>query len=181
MSIEAALAGLTEATTKNTETALALIAALKVTNEYQERLVAGQAAAIEKVEAPKRTRGAAKAAEPAKTEEPAQEPAQETTGVSDDDLRDLAGTYLGGKNEKTPLTAEQVTERRGFIAAMMKELGTAKLCGPESTLDDDGRKKAAFYIRRASEGLKVDFSADYDFDGDPTQGGAVEEEEDLGI
>lgn len=185
MTIEAAIAGLTEAMNKNTETGLALIAALKVTGENQERLIAGQAAAIEKVEAPKQTRTRAKkdeqapvAEKPESQEEPLQD--TPTVTVSDDDLRQVAGDFLKGDGK---LTAEQVTERRDFVASVMAELGTKKLCGPESTLDADGRKKASFFIKRKGEGLKVDFGADYDFDGDVTQGGEPEAsaEDDLGI
>lgn len=190
MSIEAALAALTDAVQKNTETSLAVIAALKVTGENQERLIAGQAAAIEKVEAPKRTRAKKDEAPADAAEKVDTPPAADTSNtrvVSDDDLRALAGNWLGGKgvdgkaDEK--LEKAQIDERRAFIASLMTELGTAKLCGPESKLDEDGRKKASFYIMRKAEGLKVDFGADYDFDGDVTQGGEPEAaaEDDLGI
>lgn len=162
---------------------LALIAALKVTGENQERLIAGQAAAIEKVEAPKQTRTRTKKDEQAPAADPTPEPEPALTAtvtVSDDDLRQAAGDFLKGDGN---LTAEQVTERRDFVASVMAELGTKKLCGPESTLDADGRKKAAFFIKRKGEGLKVNFGADYDFDGDVTQGGEPEAsaEDDLGI
>lgn len=160
---------------------LALIAALKVTGENQERLIAGQAAAIEKVEASKQTRTRAKKDEQAPAaEKPESQDDTPTVTVSDDDLRQVAGDFLKGDGK---LTAEQVTERRDFVASVMAELGTKKLCGPESTLDADGRKKASFFIKRKGEGLKVDFGADYDFDGDVTQGGEPEAsaEDDLGI
>lgn len=172
MSIDTALAEL------NTNI-LSLIAALKVTSEFQERLVAGQAAAIDKVEGAKTTRRSTK-----KDEAPVVDPvvaetpkvdAAPTRVVADADLRAAAAAYLKGDGSDP-------TPRKEFIASVMQELGTPMLCGDKSTLDDDGRKKADFYIRRKAEGLKVDFDAEYDFDGEVTQGdGEPDGDEDFGI
>src|SRR3569623_1850902 len=156
MSLEAAIAELTQSN-------LALIAQLKITGENQERLIAGQVAAIDKVEAPKAARTRAKAAEtpaagPTEQKQPETPPAVEPTGgdlptVSDAELKATAQKYLGLDQDPKSLT-----ERRNFVAAVMKELDTPMLCGEKSTLDNDGRCKAAFYIMRATAGLAVDFN-----------------------
>ncbi|WP_242136965.1 hypothetical protein [Sphingomonas sp. TREG-RG-20F-R18-01] len=175
MSIDTAIAEL------NTNI-LALVAALKVTGENQERLIAGQGAAIAKVEAPKRTRrtkeeiaaddAAAAATGTASTTE-ADTGAKART-VSDEELRAIAPKYLNG-------TVDDATKKREFMQSMMAELGTSKLCGPESKLDADARLRAAFYLERKAEGLPVDFSAEYDFNGDPTQPGSEPAEDDFGV
>ena len=55
---------------------------------------------------------------------------------------------------------------------------TGKLTGAESKLDAEQNKRAKFFIERWTAGLEVDFTADYDFDGDPTQ--EVEDADPLG-
>lgn len=66
--------------------------------------------------------------------------------------------------------AEEKAARVADIQAIMAHFG-GKLVGPQSTLDDDQKAQALFYVRRYAAGLPVDFSQDYDFAGDPTQGG----------
>jgi hypothetical protein len=68
------------------------------------------------------------------------------------------------------LTDDQKTARTDNIRAIMAHFG-GMLCGPTSTLDDEQRSQALFYIRRFAAGCTVDFSQDYDFSGDPAQGG----------
>lgn len=170
MSIEKLLGDLITATQEQTKSNLDLITQLKVTASFQERLVAGQAAAIEKVEAPKATRkrAADKAAEtPTPTPEPTPAPAEETAEVAkaaptSDELREIAAGYLSMDQD-----AAKITERRNFIGSLLQHFGSPKIAGDESTLDDEQRKQSAFFILRKKGGLSVDFGADYDFDGDP--------------
>lgn len=191
MSIETMLAELTAAIQKNTETSLALIASLGTTAANQERLIAGQAAAIEKVEGGKapaaRTRGRpAKADEPAATESGAgaaaaaseSEPAGPNVRVvSEDDLRTLAAGWM--KEQTTDTDRTTVGE---FLKAVAENFGKKKLVGPvvegkehlgAGISDPDHVKEAWFFISRKKAGLSVDFSGDYDYDGDPTQGAPV--------
>lgn len=198
MSIEAALAELTAATQKNTETSLALIAALGTTAANQERLIAGQAAAIEKVDAGKspatatRTRGRPAKTENADTasEAPAAAAASEPTGrtVSEDDLRTLAAGWMKEQTGDTDRTT--VGE---FLKSVAENFGKKKLVGPvvegkehlgSGLSDPDEVKQAWFFISRKKAGLPVDFGSDYDWDGAIDQGKAaavaVEEDFDIG-
>ena len=165
MSIEAALADLT--------------AAVKANSALLERVVAGQQVAIEKLEGgakPASTRGRKPAAEqpkaetpaPAVTETPAPAPAAAAKPATAlpkdaDELKAFMSAWTGATDD--------VVERKArvdFLKAIAQELGVeakfAALAGAE-----DGIKKTVFYINRKKEGLTVDFSADYDFDGDPAQ------------
>lgn len=59
-------------------------------------------------------------------------------------------------------------ERAGFVGAIGQHFGVKQPFHPEDGLaDDEQRKQTLFYLRRKREGLKVDFSTDYDFDADP--------------
>lgn len=186
MSIEALIKGLTEALVENTEQ-------LKMVN-------AGREAAIEKLTtndaggAPARKpRASAKkdeapaAAEPAAAE-PAAEPAADAgpkynwnPDLSDDGLRALAQKLVA----KSASEKDREAEILGSFKSVLQELGTPKFVGADSTLDEDGKRKGAFYITRFINDMPVDFNADYNFGEDPlTQ--AVEPEaaaadEDFGI
>lgn len=190
MSIETMLADLTAAIQKNTDTSLALIAALGTTAANQERLIAGQTLAIEKVEGGKaptttRTRARSSKADDADTGSkgaaaaPVSEP--EPVGpnvrvVSEDDLRTLAAGWM--KEQTTDTDRTTVGE---FLKSVAENFGKKKLVGPvvegkehlgAGITDPDHIKEAWFFISRKKAGLTVDFSADYDWDADPTQGGA---------
>lgn len=163
MSIEAALADLT--------------AAVKANSALLERVVAGQQAAIEKLEGgakPASTRGRKPAAEQPKAETPAPAetptpapaaPAKPATALPKDadELKAFVSAWTGGTDD-----ADERKARVDFLKAIAQELGVeakfAALAGAE-----DGIKKTVFYINRKKEGLSVDFSADYDFDSDPAQ------------
>lgn len=54
--------------------------------------------------------------------------------------------------------------RRTFVEQIVESLGS-KI----SELDDLGRRKSIFFLRRKRAGMDVDFKAAYDFDGSPTQ------------
>ena len=164
-----------------TKSVLGLTEMMKITAANQERLIAGQAAAIEKVEPAKRTRSSKKEDSATGTEEktPAAEPEKvEVVGrvVSNDELKEIGGKFLTAAKDSGP---DALTAARDFMNTLLEEFGSPKLTGPETTLDAEQRKKAAFYIERKGAGLPVDLNADYDFDGDPTQaGGAVAATED---
>lgn len=168
-------------------------AALGANTAVLERVVAGQAAAMEKLEAGSgkaatgtRSRKAAAAPETPPATEPAaaapeapatagKEPipdAPQTTvcGVdvtSDDALRAHIAAYL---NRDTDAAARK--ERGGILATFLAEMGTKTFVGDEGVKDINDRRRLAFYVARAAAGLPVDFAADYDFDGDPAQGDA---------
>lgn len=198
MSIETLLAEQTAAITTNTSTMDKLIAALAVTAQNQERLIAGQAAAIDKVEGAKTTRktkaekeaealtgGVVGNAEPAATVSgvAGATTAAEPKVISEDDLRTLATGWITADGAEK---GSEIYKTRGtFMAGVASHLGSPTLAGPKATLDADGRKKAHFYISRKKAGHDVDFGVDYDFDGPHDQDTASapvdEEEDDLGI
>lgn len=106
------------------------------------------------------------AAETASTEEsqaasPSSAPAAEPkSGVpSADELKGMFGAWFGETDDE-----KKRLNRRGFVEQIVEKLG-AKL----GDLDEAGRAKAAFYLARVRAGVQVDFSADYDFAGDPAQ------------
>jgi len=175
MSIEAKLDALIEALAANT-------AQLTVLAANHERLIAGQQAAIDKIETPKATR-----TRKPKEEEPAGNAAEAaSTGsaeaaatavversVSDDDVKKVALQYR--ERAETDAQKKKCAE---FMASLLARYNTPKLVGPDATLDDDQRKEAEFFFRRLLAGCTVDLSADYDLDGDPAQAGAAPAEED---
>lgn len=205
MAFEELLTGLTAALVANTSQ-LAIVAA------NQERLLAGQAAAIEKIEAGKGVVGgstgrgrrkASDAAEQAPTDTAPTAEAEQTqastaatattaTEVTDDDVRAVAVPYLTGQNptpypaglDEAGQKAEKV--RRGtFLKSISDNFGTPQLCGEKSTLNADERRQVVFFIKRHIGGGEVNFSAGYDFNGDPLQGAAAapaaaEDEFDIG-
>lgn len=158
-----------------------LAIAVEQNNVVVEKLIAGRDAALEQLktaaEAPKTTRSRKKADEPAAVvETPAAEtPVAETPAatavtaeVTDDQLRDTAQKYIGGAGEDA--TARQA--RGANLKAMLDHFGVAKLVGPEGLQDPEQKQQALFYLKRYDASIAVDFSADYDFAGDPAQGGA---------
>lgn len=178
MSLEAALA-------ENTAAMKELVAALKITGENQERLIAGQAAAIAKVEEGKapatRTRKPrGSEAEPAATAPevavaaPASEAADAAVAVpSFDDLKLIGQDFLKKNlpgSDKNP-SVEELGRRKDFLTAVNNHFGVSKFWTPESELSDAQRIQAAFFVKRKHAGKDVDFSADYAWDQDPTQGG----------
>lgn len=177
-------------------------AAINRNSDLLERVVAGQAAAIEKIEGakPSRTKPAAAApaatpaAEPAQTPaaaEPAATPAAAAAEptpaaaaapaiveVSDDDVKAAALAWMA-KVDPTGTDMAKKTECAQKLTEIVAYFGLdGKLTGPQSKLDAEQRQQALFFINRWAAGLTVDFSADYDFDGDPTQGAAPAAAED---
>lgn len=194
MSLEAILAANTDALGAHT-------AALAANTAILERVVAGQQAALEKIDsgrpatpraAPKKdaapaatTAQAAAATETAPvaaaTSTPAAsitttEPTVAASVVTDADLKSAATAWMDGKSQDERLDAVKK------LNSVLEHFGLAgsKITGPDSKLDDDQRKQARFFVRRWAAGLEVNFSADYDFDGEPTQGAPTEANDPLG-
>lgn len=182
MSIDTVLADLKTAIAAQT-------AAITRNSELLERVVAGQSAAIEKIEGGKTKPAATAKAEPAPAvptskmqpapakAEPVPAPAAKAEPipvepdpiageVTNEDVKDAANTWMGGKTKDERVAAsKKLMELLDFFG----QTG-GKITGPESNLDAEQRKQAKFFIERWAEGLEVNFSAEYDFDGSPTQG-----------
>lgn len=162
MSLEAAIADLTSATKENTA--------------ILQQVLAGQKAALDKIDAVKG--GGTKGGKPAPAATPPAKSAPKV--VTDEQVKAAAQAWMAaatkGKSEADTKTVK--SECAAFLASIIAHFGVGgKLTGPESKLDDDQRKQAKFFIERKAAGQKVDFSADYDFDGDPKQGAAAAEPE----
>ena len=173
MSLEAALA-------ENTAAMKDLIAALKVTGENQERLIAGQTTAIDMAESGKATRTRTRKprgseAEPAVTEPEvvAAEPVSETAQIKPVSVDDLKATAVAFMSEE----GADLDARKAFVVSVLKNFGASKLQGEGVIADGIERSQAVFFIKRAAKGLKVDFKADYDFTGPVDQGGAPAEDD----
>lgn len=165
-------------------------AATEKNNELLERVIAGQTAAIDKIEAPK----AARAKKSTETETPATTSAADTAPdaatetvtpaasveVSDDDVKTVALAWMAaidpaGAADPAKKDLAKRTACADFFKAIVENFGlSGTLTGPKSELNAEQRAQALFYIRRKAEGLGVDFNADYDFAGDPAQGGVAE-------
>lgn len=181
MSLELALA-------ENTAVNAALTEVLKQVVGNQERLLAGQIAAIDKIDGVKSGGRAGKketpapvaetpVAPPTVAETPAAPaaPAAPAPVVTDDQIKAAAHAWMTDKSEADRLAAAK------FLGEIMTSFGVGgKLTGPESKLDDEQRRQALFFIQRKAAGLEVNFSADYDFTGDPTQGAAAAGDDLLG-
>jgi hypothetical protein len=186
MSIEQLIADHTAALNENTEQ-------LKILNAGRAEALAAvdRVAAAAGESAPKRGRKKAEAepapaagAEPAAgaAAEPAPaaaEPSSSTVSV-EEQLRAATAGYVDAEG----LTAEQKAARIENIKAIMSHFG-GMLCGPQSKLDDQQRAQALFYVKRYAAGCTVNFSQEYDFAGDPAQGGleetaAADDEFDIG-
>lgn len=97
-------------------------------------------------------------------------PAGETkaTVLSGEAAAQAFGDWFASTNDEAERNA-----RRAFVGEIVKKFG--KRVGE---LDEDGRTKAIFWLRRKQAGLEVDFDAAYDFSGDPQQsvGGAADDD-----
>lgn len=181
MSIEAALA-------ENTASNLALAAAIAANTSILEKLEAGREAAVtaleNKADKPART-SRKKADEPAAGNGEAASTgsqaggataAAEPTGPSDDELRNAATTYIQGAGEDKA----QRSERGANIKSITDHFGTKTLVGETGITGVEQRTQALFYLNRLAAGQPVDFSAEYDFAGDPAQGAEAEDFDAIG-
>jgi len=165
-------------------------------SDLLERVVAGQQAAIDKIEAPKaaRTRKADAPTEPAATQEtssgpaaepvsgpaaePVVEPAAASTGrnISDDDVKGAALNWMK-QVDPTGQDIPKRTECAQWLTSIVASFGlTGKLTGADSVLDDVQRKKARHFILRKTLDLPVDFAGAYDFETDPVAPAAAVED-----
>lgn len=179
MSIETLLAELTAATTAQT-------AAIQANTAILEKLEAGREAAIAQLEAKGETK-ATRTRRP-KAEEPAAgnasggeaastgsqaggvtTAAENSAPTADEALvRQLATDYIKGAGDN----AEERKARASNIKLIADHFGTAALAGDNGIKDAEQRAQAVFYLKRFTAGVEVNFSAEYDFTGDPTQGAA---------
>lgn len=154
--------------------------------DNQERLIAGQAAAIEKVEQPKAKRetkaekAAREAAEKGNEEAvstasgAADAGSAASDGPTDEQLKSTAVAWVG-----TTEDPEEKKRRGEWLQAMARhmlgETDASKmlmLTGADSKLTAEHRKKAVFFIKRAHKlnGTEhVNFAAPYNFDEAPDQ------------
>lgn len=178
MSIEQALAD-------NTASNVALATALAANTAVMEKLLAGRDSAVAALEAKaegKPTRSSRKPKEDAAagngsdgnaatgSQEAGATAASEPTGPSDDDLRAAATTYIQGAGDDK----EARSKRAASIKSITDHFGTKTLVGETGITDPTQRVQALFYLKRFTAGSTVDFNAEYDFAGDPAQGGAAE-------
>lgn len=189
MTLESALA---ENTASNTAVAAALAAhsgLLEKVVVNQERLLAGQQLAIDKVEAAtaggttaagtrkRRTaaeiaadEAAAKAAADKAAEQPKEPTTEDTTALAAE-LRTTLTDWLAAVKKGSP----EHGERGSFMVAVFTNFGAAKV---SDIKDADALRQAIWFVKRKIAGKDVDFKVDYDFDSDPTQsdegGGAAD-------
>ncbi|MGN5375826.1 hypothetical protein [Sphingomonas hankookensis] len=97
--------------------------------------------------------------------------------ASDFSRDQVKNEFIGWLGDTTD--ADERKARAAFVAAIGQHFGVAKPFHPtEGLTDDDQRKQTLFFLRRKREGLAVDFSTDYDFDGDPLADQTVDAAED---
>lgn len=150
------------------------------------QLAAGQAKALDKIEAPKPRATAKTKAEAA--------PATETTtaaaapkavdhlGIKDlsaDGFKAFVGEIITGVTDAEKKTA---LVKDFILGALCPHFGVEKAFGPEGVKTEDERRQFVFYVKRHMAGLKVDLNADYDFDGpiDAAVESAAAADDDLG-
>lgn len=168
----------------------ALIGALTRVADNQDKLIAGQAAALAKIDEGK---GSATTRKPraSKTEEaPAAAAAAEeapaagflpSVKVGDTDaFKGVIQPWLSEAPKGTP----EANERLSFLRALADHLGVEPkgFFGPVSA-DADKLKEALFLFLRKKGGHDVTFGADYDLDGDPAQdapAAAADDDSDFG-
>lgn len=140
---------------------VALTTALNRVADNQDRLIAGQAAAIEKIEGakPARTPRAAKKDDAAAAEEKAPESFLPTL-ADVDAFKTWVGEWTGA------VEGADRQARVDFLKAVAAHFGGAGFSGAFA-----GGQKAFFFIARARAvgADKVDFKVEYDFDGNPAQ------------
>lgn len=161
---------------------VALTTALNRVAENQDRLLAGQTAAIEKIEGAKApTTRRKKADEPAAVV--AEEKAPETPAVAEtfftvpdsvEAFKEYVGKWTGEVEPGTPERAKRVD----LLKAIASHFGV----NPKFPELFPHVKEAVFFIERSKAGLEVNLKVDYDYSGDPKQGGEAPaaDEDDFG-
>lgn len=137
---------------KNRATAVkAIEAALAKFAEGKQEPDAGAAASASTAESQAASKSAAPSAD--KNSQPV--PAE----ISADQAKQAFGGWFAETDDE-----DERAKRRAFVEQIVGALG-AKV----GDLDLAGRRKAIFFLRRKRAGMDVDFSANFDFDGSPTQ------------
>lgn len=151
----------------------ALTAALTRVADNQDRLIAGQEAAMAKLETKSTGSGRGKAAaKKAEEKAPEPEPKSFLPAIKTGDA-DALKAHIGGWTGATD-DADEKKARVAFLKDMANHFGCEAKFG-ELAADDDRLKQTLFYVERKKVGLDVNFSHDYDFDGDPAQDGPVDD------
>ena len=170
-----------------TGTVAALIAIVEKQVGIQERLAAGAAAAMEKMESGKAGAAEGKAtrtrkpkdaeAEATPTPKPAEEPAPTASGAedaasvaSDVSFGEFAKKWMNDvpnldTKDKSSAGYPEYQKRGKLLMGILGHFGVAKV----GELPEEKHSKAKFFIERSIAGKEVDFDADYDFAGDPAQ------------
>jgi hypothetical protein len=177
MSLESALAELSDLVAKLNTT-------LAATNANQERLIAGQAVAIEKLgdagKAPV-TRGRKSKEDPVVAETTVETAANEPAGNASADTASPEAdaktavevpTDENGLKEHirafTSSTDDQ--DERASRVALMRAMSAGLGVGPKVAELVPHAAKVVFFIERYKAGITdIDFAAEYDFNGDPAQ------------
>lgn len=171
-------------------------AALNRNSDLLERVIAGQEAAMAKLEGAVAAKPASRSRKPkdedagnaggegasTASQEPAATPAVEPAPAADaadaadaptatqDDVRKAAATL------KSKLSDD---EAGAFMKSLVSHFGTPKLVGDQSTLTPEQLAQAVFFFERKALGLPVDLNAEYDFAGDPGQGAEAQQDDDF--
>ena len=87
-----------------------------------------------------------------------------------DVISDLARNKFLNATDDT----DERQERGAFIKSLAENFGVGKLT---EISDGDEQKAAVWYLKRKIAGLDVNFSAENDFDSDPTAGGSSDDED----
>lgn len=156
MSIEALLAEHTAALNANTEQ-------LKLMNAGRQEAISALTTSAGAA-APKARAKKGETAAPAPAEVKPAGP-----DVSDDAMRAFVGGWLKSSDDK-----DEQAARGAQLKSVLEHFSASALVGDNGIKSEDERRQALFFITRFKEGLKVDFSADYDFDADPLSQGDVE-------
>lgn len=153
-------------------------AALKENTAVLQRVVAGQQAAIEKIEGAKPATTRTRA--PKKDDTPAPAPTEEQV-AGDTPQSFLPGIKVGDdeglKAHVQPWLAEatkgspEALARVDFLKSASAHLGVEPKF-PQIAAEADRLKQFLFFFERKKAGIDVNFSAEYDFDGDPKQDAA---------
>lgn len=88
---------------------------------------------------------------------------------------EVKNEFIGWLGEKPEV--DEIKARQAFVQELGAHFGVKQVFA-DGALDEEQRKQALFYLRRKREGLKADFSADYNFDGDPLDDQSADGEDD---
>jgi hypothetical protein len=167
MSLEATIQALIVVQEKNTDALERLLAgredALEQLKNAASPAATGTRSRAKKVDTVAETvveNGAAAAATTAATASVETKTVARPVDATNDELKARIAAWLG-------TDPAQQAERKPQLAALLAQLGSPAVAGEKSTITDEQRYHATFYVERFKAGLPVDFGADYDFDGDP--------------